>query len=90
MIFKIKLILLISLIGLLGQIKLVTASSNIQNLFLKQLSVEDGLSQGTVNSILADKTGFIWLATDNGVNIYDGYTFRQLPGPNNSFRDASV
>jgi len=90
MIFKIKLILLISLIGLLSQVKPVKANSNIQNLFLDHLSVEDGLSQGTVNSILADKKGFIWLATDNGVNIYDGYTFRQLPGPNNSFLDSSV
>ena len=90
MIFKIKLILLISLIGLLSQVKLVKADSNIQNLFLEHLSVEDGLSQGTVKSILADEKGFIWLATDNGVNIYDGYTFRQLSGPNNSFIDSSV
>jgi len=90
MIFRIKHILLISLIGLLSQITLVSAKSNIQNLFLEQLSVEDGLSQGTVHSILADKKGFTWLATDNGINIYDGYSFRQLPGPNNSFIDSGV
>ncbi len=90
MIFKIKLILLISFIALLSQIKLVKADSNIQNLFLEHLSVEDGLSQGTVKSILADEKGFIWLATDNGVNIYDGYSFRQLSGPNNSFIDSIV
>ena len=90
MIFRIKLILLIFLISLISQIKLVTANSNIQNLFLEQLSVEEGLSQGTVNSILADQSGFIWLATDNGINIYDGYSFRQLSGPNNSFIDSSV
>jgi diguanylate cyclase (GGDEF)-like protein/PAS domain S-box-containing protein len=89
-IFRIKHILLVLLIGILSQIKLVDASNNIQNLFLERLSVKDGLSQGTVNSILADKKGFIWLATDNGVNIYDGYSFRQLPGPNNSFIDSGV
>lgn len=90
MIVRIKLILLILLIGLCCSIKLVNAKSNVNNLYLDRLSVEDGLSQGTINSILADKNGFIWLATDNGLNIYDGYSVKQLPGPNNSFIDASI
>lgn len=90
MIIKIKYILLIFFIGFFVVNKTVKANNNVKNLFLKQLSVEDGLSQGTINSILADKNGFIWLATDNGINIYDGYSFRQLPGPDNSFIDASV
>jgi len=64
--------------------------SRVKNLYLKQLSVENGLSQGTVNSILADQSGFIWLATDNGLNIYDGYSIKQLPGPNNIFLDAVI
>jgi diguanylate cyclase (GGDEF)-like protein len=88
--FRIKFILLIVLLGLCSQIKLVSAKSNVQNLSLEQLSVKDGLSQGTINSILADKNGFIWLATDNGLNIYDGYSIKQLSGPNNSFIGASV
>ena len=64
--------------------------SSIHNLYLKQLSVEDGLSQGTVTSIIADQEGFVWLATDNGLNIYDGYSIKQLPGPNNSFLDSAI
>lgn len=64
--------------------------STVQNLSLMKLSVEDGLSQGTVNSILTDQRGFVWLATDNGLNIYDGYSIKQLPGPNNSFLDAII
>lgn len=90
MIVRIKLILLILLIGLFCSSTFVNAKSNINNLYLDQLSVKDGLSQGTINSILADKSGFIWLATDNGLNIYDGYSVKQLPGPNNSFIDTSV
>ena len=90
MIVRIKLILLISLIGLCCSIKSVNAKSNVNNLYLDKLSVEDGLSQGTISSILADKNGFIWLATDSGLNIYDGYSVRQLPGPNNSFINASI
>ena len=90
MIFNIKLILLFVCIGLFSQIKMVNATSGIQNLILEQLTVEDGLSQGTVNSILADEKGFVWLATDNGINIYDGYSFKKLLGPNNSFVDSSI
>jgi len=90
MIFKIKLTLLFFLINILGGVHFANAQSGVQNLYLEQLSVEDGLSQGTVNSVLADQNGFIWLATDNGLNIYDGYSVKLLSGPNNSFIDASV
>ena len=62
----------------------------IENLSLELLSVEDGLSQGSVISIIQDKTGFIWLATENGVNVYDGNTVRQLPGPKNSFENVAI
>ncbi|PCH93927.1 MAG: GGDEF-domain containing protein [Gammaproteobacteria bacterium] len=81
---------MILLINVFGQVDLVSAQSSVKNLYLTQFSVEDGLSQGTVNSILADDNGFIWLATDNGLNIYDGYSVKLLSGPNNSFIDASV
>ena len=80
-------ILIVSLFSFMSQAK---ETSSIHNLALKRLSVEDGISQGTINSILADKRGFIWLATDNGLNIYDGYTFKQLPGPDDSFLNSVV
>lgn len=64
--------------------------SSVQNLYLKQLSVKDGLSQGTVNSVMADQKGFIWLATDSGINVYDGYSIKQLPGPKNRFLDSTI
>lgn len=90
MIFRIKIAFLICLISLISPFTCVNANSEIQNLFLTQLSVENGLSQGTVNSILVDNNGLIWLATDNGLNIYDGYSFKQLSGPNDSFIDSSI
>ena len=37
---------------------------------------ENGLSQNTVHSILQDKEGFIWFATEDGLNKYDGYNFK--------------
>ena len=66
------------------------ANAEVQNLYLDRLNVENGLSQGTVNSILQDDSGFIWLGTENGVNFYDGYTVRQLPGPENTFNNFSI
>ena len=41
----------------------------------EQLSVEHGLSQSRVFSILQDHQGFMWFGTRNGLNKYDGYKF---------------
>lgn len=42
----------------------------------KQYSLEQGLSQSSVRSIVSDRQGFIWLATDEGLNRFDGHTFK--------------
>jgi ligand-binding sensor domain-containing protein len=51
------------------------------NFFLKgqtQLyTIDDGLSSKDISSILQSRTGFIWVGTTNGLNVYDGYTFRE-------------
>lgn len=39
------------------------------------LSVQEGLSQVTVEAILQDSKGFIWIGTADGLNKYDGYKF---------------
>ena len=42
----------------------------------ENISIAQGLSQGMVFDILQDKEGFIWVATKNGLNRYDGYGFK--------------
>jgi signal transduction histidine kinase/ligand-binding sensor domain-containing protein/DNA-binding response OmpR family regulator len=39
---------------------------------------KDGLSQNTVNSLLCDKDGFLWVGTTNGLNRFDGYRFKSF------------
>ena len=45
-----------------------------QPMSFRQLTVADGLSQNTVMDILQDDFGYIWLATENGLDRYDGYS----------------
>lgn len=45
---------------------------------LQRLSIEEGLSQTTVNDLLIDTNGFVWLATENGLNRFDGYRVRRV------------
>lgn len=40
----------------------------------EHLSIENGLSQNTVHSIIQDSKGFMWFATEEGLNKHDGYT----------------
>ena len=41
----------------------------------EHLSLEDGLSQNAVLSMLQDRQGFLWFGTQDGLNRYDGYNF---------------
>ncbi|MFQ6676418.1 MAG: two-component regulator propeller domain-containing protein [Fidelibacterota bacterium] len=40
-----------------------------------RLSVDQGLSQSTVTSIVHDRRGFMWFGTEDGLSVYDGYEF---------------
>lgn len=47
-------------------------------LSVQRYSLEEGLSQQAVNAITQDSEGFMWFGTEDGVNRFDGYEFRQL------------
>lgn len=55
-----------------------------------RISINEGLSQSTVNAILQDREGFLWFGTQDGLNKYDGYNFkifRNNPSDSNSISD---
>ncbi|MCP4152992.1 MAG: hypothetical protein GY757_34990, partial [bacterium] len=57
------------------------------------LNAGDGLSQGTIYSILQDSKGFMWFGTMGGLNKYDGNRFtvyRNQPGNPNSIPNNIV
>ncbi len=47
-----------------------------RQLHFDHLGTADGLSQLEPNCILQDRRGFIWIATNDGLNRYDGYKFK--------------
>ena len=57
-----------------------------EHYYFKNLSVQNGLSQNTVNTILQDKQGFMWFGTKDGLNRYDGLSFRKFKHDDRSQR----
>lgn len=47
-----------------------------ESMSLSRLGVERGLSNNHVVGIVQDKHGFIWIATDEGLNRFDGHNFK--------------
>src|SRR5262245_12400799 len=59
--------------------------------FFKKLTEENGLSDNRVTCFLKDKTGFLWIGTKNGLNRYDGHSFRIFkPGRGNTISSEVI
>ncbi|MGK0372643.1 MAG: diguanylate cyclase (GGDEF)-like protein [Glaciecola sp.] len=77
-------------IGLLSSNHTVEASPVVKEPVFQRLSTANGLSQDTVNTLLIDSDGFLWLGTEAGLNRFDGYQNIQIAGPNNEFTDMPI
>ncbi len=79
-------ILLIVFLVFFG-INIIAQAPNIK---FEHISLEDGLSQSSIYSIVQDNKGFMWFATLDGLNKYDGYSiniYRNNPTDSNSISD---
>ncbi|MCG7534075.1 EAL domain-containing protein [Pseudoalteromonas sp. OOF1S-7] len=47
---------------------------------ISRLSTQEGLSQSSVTGLVQDKQGYIWIATHQGLNRYDGNQFSPFQG----------
>ena len=47
-----------------------------QYLNVKKIGIENGLSNNFIMSITQDNQGYMWIATESGLNRFDGETFR--------------
>ena len=49
----------------------------VRPLYFEHLTAHDGLSQGTVMSLLQDSQGYLWIGTESGLDRYDGYSIKE-------------
>jgi ligand-binding sensor domain-containing protein len=54
----------------------ITASSPGQSYYFRHFQVENGLSNNAVICSIQDKQGFLWFGTKDGLDRFDGYSFK--------------
>ena len=63
-------------IFLLYLLTFIYSSLSAQDYYFKQYQVENGLSNNNVTCSIQDTHGFMWVGTRDGLNRFDGYSFR--------------
>lgn len=64
-----------------------------RNYFFERAGRREDLAQNTVNAMLQDRAGFLWIGTQGGLHRYDGYEFlrfQHLPGRADALPDSFV
>ena len=59
-----------------SQKQISSANENFPFRNIQYFNADQGLNGNEVIGITQDKKGFMWFLTDNGLNRYDGYSFR--------------
>lgn len=61
------------------------APQDIGRPHFRNYQTEHGLLHNSVNCVLEDRLGFIWIGTQNGLNRFDGHSFVPYNLPDNKF-----
>lgn len=69
-----RLIIVILIISL-TPIEVKALSTNEANMTFKRITIEDGLSQTSIEYLYQDSKGYMWIGTADGLNRYNGHEF---------------
>ncbi len=69
-----------SILGILFSLSIFTNINTIKteaysNIVFKNITIEDGLAQSSVECMIQDSRGYIWFGTNDGLSRYNGYGF---------------
>ncbi len=79
--------------ALAAAVSLLTTGPAAASVRFARLTPADGLSQVTAQTIMQDRTGFVWIGTQDGLNRYDGrdvLVLRTDPQDTTSLSDSNV
>ncbi len=71
----------------------ICLASGARGQTFERFGIRDGLSSEAVMDLAMDSTGYLWIATEDGLNRYDGHSvhiFRQRPGSPGSLPSSRV
>lgn len=69
------------------------SENHTQVIQVEKFSIPEGLSSSTVKNIYQDSYGLLWIVTDDGLNLYDGYkikVFKNIPGNSESILSNNI
>ncbi|MCU4154739.1 hypothetical protein J1N10_02050 [Carboxylicivirga sp. A043] len=55
-----------------GQVALLSMSAQVKRYTSYSFTIDEGLSQNSINCMLKDHRGFVWFGTEEGLNRFDG------------------
>ncbi|MDA3821196.1 MAG: hypothetical protein PF450_01100, partial [Bacteroidales bacterium] len=68
-------------------------TASVSDISFRRITINDGLSLSSVYAIYQDTKGFMWFATEDGLNKYDGKNFTiysNTPGDLNTLCDKWI
>jgi ligand-binding sensor domain-containing protein len=57
---------------------------------IQQLGSHEGLSDNAVHAVALDPRGYLWIATESGLNRYDGFNVKEFNSTNSALRSDFI